>query len=328
MSCIHCGSSAGKTRHNELNTEESLNLCRGLSRIPCRQVTLIGGELFLRKDWHDIAAEVKNQKMGLRLVSNGFLIDRKLAAMIARLEPEAVGISIDGSNAETHDYIRNTRGSFERAINSLKMLKERDVPVSIVTTVHKLNFKDLPKIKNIVYKKGIAWQIQIATPFGRFERKYALTPRQFYSVGLFIASVRSKYRTKDLPVTGAHDMGYYSSIMPNVQLGHWHGCQAGITNLGIQSNGNVKGCLSLPDTFIEGNVNERSIVDIWNDTNSFAYNRSFKESSLSGFCRQCLHSAVCRAGCMSVTYNFTGKRDNPYCYYKIERNTFKSIKGR
>jgi radical SAM protein with 4Fe4S-binding SPASM domain len=324
MKCIHCGSSASEARTNELTREETLDLCKELSKIPCRGVALIGGELFLRKDWYDIAREIRRLKMSLSIVSNGLLIDEKLAGKISELAPESVGISIDGSNADTHDYIRRVKGSFARAVNSLKLLRDRDVPVSVITTVHRLNFKELPEIKNLIFKRRIAWQIQMATPFGRFERKHALTPRQFYSVGLFIASLKSKYSVKDLPVAGAHDAGYYSGIMPNAQLDSWRGCQAGITNIGIQSNGNIKGCLSLPDEFIEGNTRERSILDIWKDPRSFGYNRAFDESSLSGFCRRCPHASTCRGGCMSVSYNFTRKRDNPYCYYRIERNTFKS----
>jgi radical SAM protein with 4Fe4S-binding SPASM domain len=301
-----------------LTTDESLALCKDLSRIGCRGAALIGGELFLRKDWYDIGSEVRRLKMSLSIVSNGLMIDEKLVGEISELEPDSVGISIDGANADTHDRIRGVKGSFVRAVDSLKLLREKDLPVSIITTVHKLNFKELPEIKNIIIKKGIAWQIQMASPFGRFKKKDALSLREFYSLGLFVASLKMKHSVKDLPVAGAHDFGYYSSVIPNVQLDKWRGCQAGITNLGIQSNGNIKGCLALSDDFIEGNVRERSLVDIWNDTRCFAYNRHFKESSLSGFCRTCPHSVVCRGGCRSIAWNFTKKMDNPYCFYRIE----------
>jgi radical SAM protein with 4Fe4S-binding SPASM domain len=282
-------------------------------------VALIGGEIFLRPDWFDIASEIKRLGMSLSIVSNGLLIDDKMASKISELDPDSVGISIDGSNANTHDYIRSMKGSFERAVNALELLSTKDLPVSIITTVHKFNFKELPEIKNLILKRNIAWQIQMASPFGRFRRKYALSPREFYSVGLFIASLRNRYSSKDLPVAGAHDFGYYSSIMPNVQLQEWRGCQAGITNLGIQSDGNIKGCLALPDGFVEGNIREKSIVDIWNDPKSFPYNRGFRRDLLSGFCRRCRHSTVCKGGCMSVAFNFNNKRDNPFCFHRIEK---------
>jgi radical SAM protein with 4Fe4S-binding SPASM domain len=322
MRCLHCGSSASKARENELTTEESLALCNDLRRIGCRGVALIGGEVFLRSDWYDIASEIKRLGMTLSIVSNGLALDEKLVSKISELEPESVGISIDGSNPYTHDYIRNVKGSFQKAIKALELLRIKSLPTSIITTLHKLNFREVPEIKNLILKKGIAWQIQTASPFGRLKRKHALSPREFYSVGLLIASLREKYSSDDLPVAGAHDSGYYSSIIPNTQLDEWRGCQAGITNLGIKSNGDVKGCLALPDEFIQGNVRDTSLIDLWKDSRSFAYNRRFKESLLSGFCARCPHSAACRGGCMSMAYNFNKKRDNPYCFYRIEKNTF------
>jgi len=318
MKCIHCGSSAGKTREEEMTTDESLELCGDLAKIGCKGIGLIGGELFLRNDWFEIASEIKNLGMQLSIVSNGFLIDEKLASKISKLEPDSVGISIDGSNAKTHDYIRRVNGSFERAVNALKFLKNQNIPTSIITTVHKLNFKELPEIKNLILKKDIAWQIQIASPFGRFKQKYSLSQKEFYSVGLFIASLKNKYRMEDLPVAGAHNLGYYSRVMPNLQLQEWQGCQAGITNLGIQSNGNVKGCLSLPDEFVETNVKKKNIMDVWNDPNAFAYNRNFKKASLAGFCRGCIHSMTCKGGCLSMAYNFNKRRENTFCFYRIE----------
>ncbi|WXG44557.1 MAG: radical SAM protein [Promethearchaeati archaeon SRVP18_Atabeyarchaeia-1] len=318
MRCLHCGSSAGKARPDELTTEESIRLCSDLKKIGCGGVALIGGEVFLRDDWFEIAEEVKRLRMSLSIVSNGLMIDERMATQISKLEPDAVGISIDGSNPGTHDHIRSAKGSFTKSVKALSLLKDKKLPVSIITAVHKLNFRELPEIGHMILKKDIVWQIQMASPFGRFSEEYMLSPLEFYSVGLFMASLRKKHSLKDMPVAGAHDSGYYSSVIPFRGVGDWNGCQAGITNLGIQSNGNVKGCLALPDDFIEGNVRERGLVNLWNDADSFAYNRRFKESSLSGFCRTCPHAAICRGGCLSVAYNTAKRRENAYCYYRIE----------
>ena len=61
------------------------------------------------------------------------------------------------------------------------------------------------------------------------------------------------------------------------------GCVAGLFILGLSSNGDIKGCLSMPDTHIEGNVLRESLNTIWHDPNRFAYNRQFDERSLSRF---------------------------------------------
>jgi radical SAM protein with 4Fe4S-binding SPASM domain len=319
MRCLHCGSSAGKARLDELTTEESLKLCGDLAKIKCREVTLLGGEPFLRNDWFEIAEEVKRQKMILSIISNGSVINEMVASKISKLDPDVVGISIDGSNAETHDHIRGIKGSYSKALNAIRLLKDKNLPVTIITTVHKLNFRELPEIKNTILKKDVGWQIQMAAPFGRFRKELMLTQIEYYSVGLFVASLRKKYDLNDLPVCVAHDFGYYSSVLTYPKWTDWDGCQAGITNLGIQSNGNVKGCLALSDKFIEGNVRDTSIVQLWNNPKSFSYNREFKPSSLTGFCHDCLHSTVCRGGCLSVANAVSNKREDPYCFHRIEQ---------
>ena len=51
FSCKYCGSSGGKARENELTTEECLSVADQLHELGCRRVSMIGGEVFMRKDW-------------------------------------------------------------------------------------------------------------------------------------------------------------------------------------------------------------------------------------------------------------------------------------
>jgi len=83
----------------------------------------------------------------------------------------------------------------------------------------------------------------------------------------------------------------------------WEGCSAGISNIFIDSVGNVKGCGALySDVFIEGNVRNTSLAAIWNNKNAFAYNRNFSTDLLSGKCEGCDAGDVCKGGCRSSNY--------------------------
>ena len=57
------------------------------------------------------------------------------------------------------------------------------------------------------------------------------------NAALFIASTRTKYSTKELPIIGSHCFGYHSKKLRNAMAFPWHGYQAGISIIGIQSNG-------------------------------------------------------------------------------------------
>ena len=156
---------------------------------------------------------------------------------------------------------------------------------------------------------------------GRFPRKLMLSKEEFYSAAMFIAACRQRYDIKKLPVMGAHCFGYFSKKLPNINVVPvWRGCQAGITMLSVQSNGDVKGCLSLPDEFKEGNVLNKSLKDIWTEKDFSPYNRRFKKTQLNGKCKECKYGKKCRGGCMSVSTSVTGKKNaDPYCLYQIEK---------
>ena len=56
FSCAYCGSKAGRARVGELTTEECMDVADQLAGLGCRRVSLIGGEVFMRPDWHAIVA--------------------------------------------------------------------------------------------------------------------------------------------------------------------------------------------------------------------------------------------------------------------------------
>jgi radical SAM protein with 4Fe4S-binding SPASM domain len=321
MHCIHCGSSAGNARENELSTKEAINVCKKLNQLGTGLITLIGGEPFLRKDWNRIAKEIKDYGMDVTIISNGFPIDDKLVTQLKKLEPYAVAISLDGALAETHDSIRGFKGSFDKCISSLELLKNADLPTSIITTLHKRNVKELSKIREMILGKGIAWQIQMAGPTGRFPKKLLLSEKEFYSVAMFISSSRNQYSTKELPIMGAHNFGYHSHILGNIMITPtWKGCPAGISTIGITSNGGVKGCLSLPNEFIEDNIRNRSLIDIWNSPNFASYNRNFNKDNLKEECTTCKYGKSCKGGCTTVSSTLSGEpHQNPYCFHLIEQ---------
>jgi len=328
LRCLHCGSSAGKPRQNELTTTEAIQLCQDLKEINTQEVCLIGGEPFLRKDFYTIAKKIKKLNMKLLIISNGYSINKKIISQLKQLKPHAIALSLDGSTAKTHDFIRRRKGSFHKIVECLTLMKEANLPITIITTVNKLNIRELPLIWNLISNKQIAWQIQVATPEGRFTKKHALSKEEYYSVALFIASLKKKYPTTELPVIGAHCFGYHSTHLPCLGLFHeWGGCQAGLSILSIKSNGDVIGCLSAPHTLIEGNIREKSIAQIWNDSEAFAYNRAFKTTDLGPHCKGCRFGETCKGGCMGMSVGFTSLLHNhPYCFHRIEPELFSNEK--
>ncbi|MEA3306521.1 MAG: radical SAM protein, partial [Elusimicrobiota bacterium] len=270
---------------------------------------------------------IKSLNMDLSIITNGTVYSDEIFKKLKDLKPRALAVSLDASTVEIHDQIRGQKGAFDKTWKFIERALKEKLPVSIITTVHKMNLKELPAMREQIIGKGIAWQIQTAGAEGaRFPKEMLLDEDEFYSVGFFIESSRRNYPAKELPVIGAHDMGFNSMVMKNITLqSKWRGCEAGISVLGIRSNGDILGCLAInEDEFIEGNIRETPIGDIWNNPKSFAYTRNFKLKDAGESCQGCKFLADCKGGCNEMSLMKTGAMHNDsYCFHKIEQKLFK-----
>ena len=166
------------------------------------------------------------------------------------------------------------------------------------------------------------WQLQVGMPFGNFDPSLVINEEEYYASAMFIVNEWSMKHSKRVNVVGAHCYGYHSHLLPNNKF--WKGCTAGISSVCVSSNGGVSGCLTLgSNQFIEDNIRKRSLVQIWNDPNTFSYNRNFTKSDLGENCSSCFYGSECKGGCNSSSLHLTGKMHNmPYCLRRIEEQLF------
>jgi radical SAM protein with 4Fe4S-binding SPASM domain len=322
LRCLHCGSTAGKSRKQELSTNKWQEVMTALAQLGCKEVCLLGGEPLLVKDWHHIAEKVGEVGMDLVLITNGWLITPDIIDRLKSLKTlDRIGVSLDGATAETHDRIRGRAGSFERAFRALFELRDAGFEVGAITAVSKLNLPELVVMREMLVNQDITWQLQTVAAHGaRWNSEWNLTPVQHYQVAEFISISREHFGVSALPISGSHGFGYNSTRLNNyAELPNWPGCSGGIASLGITSSGDVKPCLSQPDTQIVGNLGYETLREIWEDDSRFSRTREFSLDCLKGFCRECKHATVCRAGCPNLPLSVTGSdADNPFCLYRME----------
>jgi radical SAM protein with 4Fe4S-binding SPASM domain len=327
MNCAHCGSEAGPERGEELNHEEAMNLCRQLGELGCEVLTLLGGEPFLREDWPDLSLCLQEYGVKVNAISNGYLMNQDLVDNIKRARLTNVAISLDGLQ-ETHEKIRRKAGSYQRVVNGLSLLRRNGISPAMVTTVCKDNLDELDQLYQVALEREVdIWQLQIGVPRGRLceHSDFIIQPENLFQLEEFVLKVRKERR---LRVDVADNIGYFGrheeilrQSIPG-RLPFWTGCFAGIQALGIEANGDIKGCLSMPTLpeFIEGNIRQEPLAEIWNRPGGFSYNRDFHTGLLEGDCADCEYGFVCRGGCKSTAFCFTGSIfQNPYCLYRLEK---------
>ena len=79
--CRYCGSAGGRARADELSTAECLDTADQLAELGCRRVSLIGGEVFLRRDWAQIAGRLTGLGVRVDVITNGYMMSPDVSAM-------------------------------------------------------------------------------------------------------------------------------------------------------------------------------------------------------------------------------------------------------
>ena len=319
LHCMHCGSRAGNARPGELTLEECLPVADELVALGCREVTMIGGEVFLFKGWEQLAGHLSAQGVAVNIVTNGYSVGPREVEQIRSAGLVNVGVSIDGMEA-SHNRIRGRNDAFSRIRRTLELLNRENITTGAVTSLLSLNCDDLDDLYRFLVEHGVqVWQLQLASAMGNIagRRESLVSSEQVADITEFI---RDKNRERRMVVIAADSIGYFDDNEVYIRgfsspVCYWSGCAAGISSIFIDSVGNVKGCGALySDVFIEGNVKKTPLSDIWHDTEAFAYNRKFSTRQLAGKCRECDVGNVCKGGCRSSNYFSSGNlHESTFC---------------
>jgi len=131
------------------------------------KVFFTGGEPFILNDIYEMlvysSARVKTAALTNAMLLRGPRLDRLVAIQNANL---TVQVSLDGATAEQHDAYRG-RGSWEKAVEGIRLLVERGVTVEISTTETAANSAHLDEICDLHRSLGIPDERHLVRPLAR-----------------------------------------------------------------------------------------------------------------------------------------------------------------
>jgi radical SAM protein with 4Fe4S-binding SPASM domain len=332
MRCKHCGSSCSEPLPDELSTEEALDAIRQMVGLGLKWVTLSGGEPFTRRDLPMLVKGLSDRGILVNIITNGWLVTDDMARELKSARISTIGV--DGTR-DVHDRIRKP-GSYERLERAFRICKDNKITAGAVTTITKENIGLLPQIKEELIRMGSSsWQVQLGLPMGNLagRKEWLLGPEQVDDILDFCYKTNSEGRITLYP---ADCLGYYSHKellarqmafnTPGYQL--WDGCNAGVRGFGFLHNGDVLGCTSIRDReYIEGNIRDRPLKEIWEDRTAFQWWREMTKEKLSGHCQTCKYGSKCLGGCPNTRLTMNGNiyGENQYCSYNVALK--KSEKG-
>jgi len=288
------------------------------------RIALTGGEPFLKKELFPVIEYLEQSKYIWRIgiLTNGILINEKIADRLTTFQKlYYVQISLDGASQETNDFIR-WKGSYEKVMNSLKILREKGINTRLMFTVHKRNYQEVPALIDLAIKEKIdTLTIERFVPEGRGTeiKDWFLTKKETHKLFRYV-SRRSdtehkkrtplkilKYRT--LWANIDPERAKTTDIPPEIDLGGM--CSIGIDSLTILPDGTVLPCRRLPIPI--GNLRNDSIFKIWY-TSELLW-RIRNKNNLKGKCNGCDLIPRC-SGCRAIAYAVTGDylAEDPQCW--------------
>ena len=283
-----------------------------------QRVVFSGGEPLLNPNWVIIAEHLASLGIQTEMITNGLNFNPTVVAQIRDVGIRSIGVSLDGME-KTHNDIRGRGDAFQLSLAGMARANAAGIVLTALTTVSKANLQQLPELLELLSSLQVkVWQVQPFVPFGRGQSAPDLTlsEAEYLQIGDVVKWLLPRAQAVGVQIATADSMGYYADFetcpLP------WHGCSAGLAGVAITSDGKVKGCLSMPDLYIEGDIREKDLWDIWFDPNAFAYNRQFTSQELGPYCQDCELAGDCQGGCSSKSFGLTGKLHNdPMCFYRL-----------
>ena len=325
LKCAHCGSRAGAPRAAELTAREALMLIREMAAMGVRDVGLIGGEAYLRRDWLELVAAITREGMSCSVQTGGRAFSEAKIVAAAEAGLAGAGVSLDGM-AVNHDLIRGVPGSFKQAVEALRNLRKHGIRTSVNTQIWTHSLRDLRELLHIIAEVGaITWQLQLTVAMGNAadHPELLLQPYQILEVMPLLAELYDEALALGVRMILGNNIGYfgpYEAKLRSIEevAEHWDGCSAGQNVIGIEADGKIKGCPSLATKdFTGGNIREMSLHEIWWTSRELSFVRHRTKNELWGFCRTCYYADVCRGGCTWTAHSLFGRPgNNPYCHYR------------
>lgn len=318
LSCLHCGSNCGQKRHNYIDTDlllETLGTVATDFKPESVMICLTGGEPMLHRDFHKIIMKIVQLGFPWGITTNGTLIDSKNAEFLKQYGIQSVTISIDGLE-ETHDWLRNSPGSFQKTLEAVSELNAIGILVQVTTVIHKKNIHELYGIYELMCQLGVySWRVINIDPIGRtMQNKDLLLSRK--EMLELLDFIREKRYSKDTPMDIRYGCAHYLSFEYEHELrDNYFICGSGIYVGSILYNGDIYSCLDIErrPELVQGNIAKDRFSSVWyNGFKEFRENRA----EASPFCCDCPERIFCR-GDSAHTWDYDRKMPR-FCILREE----------
>ena len=282
--------------------EEWLDVARQMKEAGVLFLLLTGGEPLMYPHFRELFVELKKMGMVLTINTNGTLLDADWADFFARHKPRRINITIYGSSEEMYRQLCQAPQGFEKAINAVRLLKERGVDVKISGSATKANEADLENIVRLGHSLNVP--VVVDTYMMPATRERSL-PYDFQSRLDPISAARVRVRVLELEMTRETFRQYrdnaiatFDNFVPGEEKEENIGCMAGQCSFTVNWQGYLQPCVILQEP--RANVFELGFRESWKQVSEGATQLKTAAKcsvcALRHLCRTCVAAGLTEAG--------------------------------
>jgi radical SAM protein len=184
--CQHCRASAQSTADpRELSGELSRALIDQVAAFPKPPVIVFtGGDPLKRADLLELIRYARQKDLQVALTPSATPLATLDALEQARAAGvSALGVSLDGADAATHDAFRGWEGSFQRTLELLGHARTLGLAAQVNTTISRRNVRQLDALAELLAGQRIAmWSVFFLVPVGRGVLEQRIEPQEYEEV--------------------------------------------------------------------------------------------------------------------------------------------------
>jgi len=286
-------------------------------------VKLTGGEPLLHPNFKTLLEIVRREDLRLTVETNGLLCTPEISAEIAKCPNRSVSISLDGTDAATHDWIRGVPGSFDAARQAVRNLVATGTKPQIIFSLMRKNVDQVDDMVRMAEELGASsLKFNVVQPTARGEKLHeaqeALTIAHLIEVGRYVEQVLAPQAKVDIFFHHPHAF----KNLKRIASGNGYGACGIFGILGVIASGHYALCgigEQVPD-LIFGAVGEANLEDVWRDNAILKALREGLPERLEGVCGLCLMKEQCLGACVAQNYYSKGTLWAPYWFCEQANN--------
>jgi len=262
MKCVFC--EWWKNEIPELPTKKALAAIDAVCSLGVPFFDLSGGEPLLRKDLIVLAKRVASHGCLVSMNTNGTLLTKDRVSEIANIF-DTVVVSLDGPK-EVHDKIRGVTGTYEKAIEAIRLLKANGVRTGVNSVATPWNIDILPQFIEKLRSIADFAQVQPMHPYPPSPEN---VPNNQQVSTLVDYLMNLKYSDPSFLVVPTEFLTgfeqFFKAKAPKI-------CHAGELYVAINPEGKILGCPARSDLSL-GNTLTDSVDEVLKNRNSESWQK-------------------------------------------------------